>query len=63
MKISEAIRTLQAIQVEFGDIAITGGYMSDDRPLERMIVTDKEGVEIWPARGQTMAEVDGVFLQ
>lgn len=63
MKISEAIRTLQAIQTEFGDIAITGGYMSDDRPLERMIVTDKEGVEIWPSRDRATSEVDGVFLQ
>lgn len=66
MKVSEAIRQLQAIQEKFGDIAITGGCMFDDRPLSNISVTDMEGREIYPRNpnGLDLAkvEIDGVFL-
>jgi hypothetical protein len=66
MKISAAIATLEAIKAKFGDISITGGYMSDDTPLRSICVTDKEGMEVWPDDPNGVAgqnEIDGVFLQ
>lgn len=65
MKLSKAIKKLKAIQKKYGDIAITGGFMADDRPLENIIVTDTEGMEVWPhdpngVRG--VNPIDGVFL-
>lgn len=65
MLISEAIQQLKAIQAKFGDIAITGGYMSDDRPLEHIIVTDVEGMEVYPSDPNGVAgknAIDGVYL-
>lgn len=62
MKISEAIATLQQIQEKYGDISITGGYMSDDRPLSEIVVTDTEGMEVWPNGASGENEVGGVFL-
>lgn len=66
MKISAAIATLQEIQAKFGDIGITGGYMSDDIPLSKICVTDSEGMEVWPEDPNGVAganEVGGVFLE
>lgn len=75
MKISKVIETLQKIQTQFGDIAVTGGAMSEDIPLSKIIVTEVEGMEIWPhdpnglharmyADGNPIKiEIDGVFLQ
>ena len=66
MRISQAIAQLEAIREKFGDIAITGGSMSDDRPLGSISVTDRNGMKIWPhaARVTTDAgEIDGVFLE
>lgn len=64
MKISEAIAKLEEIKVKFGDIAITGGQMVDDVPLKYIIVTDKNGVEVWPydESGGESNPIDGVFL-
>jgi hypothetical protein len=70
MKISQVIETLKQIQVEFGDIAITGGAMQEDYPLRTILVTEKGGMEIWPhdPNGITQdpkykIEIDGVFFQ
>ncbi len=61
MKISDAIKKLEAIKQQFGDIPITGGYMSDDAPLSNITVTDdNSGVQIHrPRRGAK----PGVFLE
>lgn len=66
MKISKVIETLERIKAEFGDIAITGGAMMEDRPLSGISVTDDKGMQIWPrdvngVSGQN--PIDGVFLQ
>lgn len=66
MKISKAIEELRKIQAKYGDIAITGGAMSDDRPLREICVTDTEGMEVWPRDPNGVAgknKIDGVFLQ
>lgn len=64
MKISELIKTLQEIQAEFGDIAVTGGFMTDDAPLRDVSVTEEEGMEIWPHNPNGLdlekVKVDGV---
>lgn len=65
MKISEAIGILNDIQARFGDISITGGNLTDDCPLQNLIVTDVEGMEIWPGDPNGVAgknAIDGVFL-
>ena len=66
MKISVAIATLEKIKAKYGDIAITGGAMSDDRPLREICVTESEGMEIWPSNVNgldlTKVKIDGVFL-
>lgn len=66
MKISEAIKQLQAIQEKFGDIKITGGYISDDTPLREISVTDTDGMEIYPhnrnRNKRKSITIDGVFL-
>lgn len=66
MKISEALRQLEAIKAKFGDIEITGGYMSDDKPLGSISVTEAEGMEIYPNNPNGLdlkkVKVDGVFL-
>lgn len=66
MKISDAIKALQDVQEKFGDIAITGGALSEDVPLDSIIVTDKAGVSVYPTdnRKDRSAEIemDGVFL-
>lgn len=65
MKLSTAIDTLNAIKEEFGDIEITGGYMQDDQPLSQIVVTDVEGMEIWPKDvndTRRKNEIDGVYL-
>lgn len=68
MRISELILDLKAIQQRYGDIAVTGGAMSDDRPLSQVSVTDKDGVQIWPTSDRADGKqhgmpVDGVFFQ
>ena len=64
MKISAAIATLQAIQAKFGDLTITGGYMAEDRPLKRIVVTDAPGMEVWPQNNSSGKHpLDGVFLE
>lgn len=66
MKISECIRQLEAIKAKFGDIAITGGAMSEDYPLSAICVTDVEGMEVFPNDPNGVAgqnPIDGVFLQ
>ena len=66
MKISAAIATLQTIQAKFGDLSITGGYMSEDTPLRRIVVTDAPGMEVWPNDPNHVAgknPIDGVFLE
>lgn len=65
MKLSKAIATLEAIKGKFGDIEITGGYLSDDTPLREISVTDSEGMEVWPNDPNGVAgqnQIDGVFL-
>ncbi|MEP3665789.1 MAG: hypothetical protein ABJN42_03535 [Roseibium sp.] len=66
MKVSAAIKALQDIHQKFGDIAITGGALSEDEPLSNIIVTDKGGVSVYPTdnRKDRSAEIemDGVFL-
>jgi hypothetical protein len=69
MKISKVIETLQQIQTKFGDIAVTGGAMTDDVPLSHICVTEKEGMEIWPNDPNGLSndpdyqvEIDGVFF-
>ena len=65
MKISNLIATLEKIKTEYGDIAITGGYMSHDRPLDRVSVTDSHGYEIWPTNDYPKHgfPIDGVFFE
>lgn len=66
MKISEVIRKLNAIKEKFGDIAVTGAYMSDDTPLRSILVTDDKGMEVWPGDPNNVAgrnKIDGVFFQ
>lgn len=69
MKISQAIAQLEAIRKKYGDIAITGGAMSDDMPLNSICVTDVDGVQIWPSDHRRAESrhagpaIDGVFLQ
>jgi hypothetical protein len=71
MRISALIEQLVDIQSRYGDIAVTGGAMVDDRPLSTVSVTDADGVQIWPTSDRTdglgMAsqgvQVDGVFFQ
>ena len=66
MLINELIKNLEAIRKVYGNIAITGGYMTDDRPLSEVSVTDIHGMEVWPADPtgvRDMSDIDGVFLQ
>lgn len=66
MKISKVIETLTKIQTKYGDISVTGGYMSDDNPLSQICVTDEQGHEIWPDDPNNVSgqnPIDGVFLQ
>ena len=66
MKISTIIETLTQIKDRYGDIAVTGGHMHDDRPLSRICVTDQKGMEIWPEDPNgTLGSggVDGVFFE
>lgn len=68
MRISELIKTLTKIKRTYGDIAVTGGHMTDDRPLSRVTVTDKDGIAIWPQSDrsdgkQTGMPIDGIFLE
>lgn len=66
MKVSTAINTLRRIQRKFGDISITGGAMSNDRGPARIVVTDSEGMEIWPREPNGVAgknTIDGVFIE
>ncbi|WP_297579010.1 hypothetical protein [Roseibium sp.] len=44
MKIIEVIATLQTIQELYGDIAITGGTLTDDQPLSNITVTNTDGM-------------------
>lgn len=65
MKVSQAIAELMEIQKLFGDISITGGCLSDDRPLKEITVTDSKGLEIYPEDPNGVAgenTIDGVFL-
>lgn len=65
MKISEVIATLQTVQKLYGDIAITGGTLTDDQPLSNITVTNTDGMQIWPRDPNCRAgssPVDGVFL-
>lgn len=67
MKISKVIETLTAIKAKYGDIAITGGAMTDDEPLREICVIDTEGMEIWPDNPNELdlakVKAGGVFLQ
>lgn len=66
MLINELIKNLEAIRKVYGNIAITGGYMNDDRPLGEVLVTDVNGMQVWPADPNGVrdrSDVDGVFLQ
>jgi len=67
MKISDLMTRLEVIKGKFGDIAVTGGAMSDDVPLSEVSVTDTSGREIWPfdhrCNQDDEPEVDGVFFQ
>ena len=61
MKISLVINKLEEIKQQFGDIPISGGYMSDDRPLRNIIVTDdNDGTQIHRPRP---GADPGVFLE
>lgn len=65
MKISQVIKELLRIRDKFGDIAITGGYMSDDTVLSKIVVCDEEGMEVFPRDPNGVAgknKIDGVFL-
>lgn len=48
MKLSEAIKTLKEIKAKFGDLKITGAYMTEDGPLREIMVTNSEGMQVWP---------------
>ncbi len=66
MKISKLIEKLTAIKEKFGDICVTGGFMSDDRPLSNVCVTNKDGYEIYPNNPNGTPEpheIDGVFFE
>lgn len=66
MKISKLIEKLTAIQEKFGDISVTGGAMTDDRPLSNVCVTDTDGREIYPYNPNGLPEpheIDGVFFE
>lgn len=67
MKISTAITKLTAIQNQFGDIEITGGHMADDVPPRDIMVTDKDGYEIWPDNPNGVKvspeNLGGVFIE
>jgi hypothetical protein len=66
MKISQALTELKAIQARYGDIEITGGYLSDDTKLRRISVTDVEGMEVYPRDPNSVSgkhAIDGVFLE
>lgn len=65
MKISTLIKNLAEIQEKYGDIAVTGGAMSEDRPLAKVLVTDTDGCEVWPYNPNGKPEphdIDGVFF-
>jgi hypothetical protein len=65
MQISEAIKRLQDIQVQFGNTYIVGGLMYDGVPLKRIAVVDNEGSEIWPEDKTNLSipnEIEGVML-
>lgn len=66
MKISEAVKQLEAIRLKFGDISITGGSMHDDKPLGSICVTDTKGMEVYPSDPNGVAgqnKIDGVFFE
>jgi len=66
MKISKLREVLDKIEAKFGDIAVTGGSMMDDRPLRDICVTDAEGREIWPSnytKSEGPHKIDGIFFQ
>lgn len=66
MRISDAVKTLNEITAEFGDLEFVGGSVTDDRPINSLCVIDVEGHEIWPndpngVKGQF--EVAGIFVE
>jgi hypothetical protein len=66
MKISEAITKLAIIKTLYGDLTITGGHMNDSTPLGHIMVTDIEGMEVWPRDPNCVAgenKIDGVFFE
>ena len=66
MKISNAIAQLQVIKDRYGDLSITGGFMNDSTPLGHIMVTDTEGLEVWPRDPNGIAgknPIDGVFFE
>lgn len=64
MKISDAIKQLQAIGAKFGDLEIVGGCLMDETPLEWIGVVNKDGMEIYPKDPNSAGEANiaGVFL-
>lgn len=45
MKASDLIERLKNIVEKYGDLPICGGYMSDDTPLEKVILIDELGLD------------------
>lgn len=43
MKISDAIKQLEDLKKEHGDLEIVGGYVSDDTPPTQFIAVDEDG--------------------
>jgi hypothetical protein len=65
MQVSEAIKRLQDIQVQFGNTFIIGGLMYEGVPLQKIAVVDNEGSEIWPEDTANLSvpnEIEGVML-
>lgn len=47
MRASEAIKQLQALIDQHGDLPIVGGYLSEDTPLGKIIALDDEGCDVY----------------
>ncbi len=59
MNISDMICRLMNIRDNHGNLPIVGGYLSDDRPPEKITIIDNEGCDV------TMSghKPSGVFIE
>lgn len=48
MKASEMVKRLNALIEKHGDLAVTGGVLSDDSPPKEIIALNENGAEVGP---------------